>query len=468
MSEVKGKIKWSNVEGFPNYDGKLRNYIKTNDSGLTNISLEQFKDELKDIPSPKTVTNMNYITQGNIDSNGNSDLFYVERGYDYKNLPTYSSQQQAIDGVNGVKIISNPNVWTIIGQTYIPDGYRFTNHTYPSFIIDLGEQCVLTSYYWRDGGVGYSSWSGYLYKLEVSSDNNTYTTIFDNPSRLSNGNGQTVSINDLNYYRYVRVTLCSVPQAASDVTAFGGFKLSYKIPSIGTDWKIITKNEIIYKIEDKLEYNLSPSEIVIPSITTNYNILIDGDNNALLLNDKTLFVSEIKPINPIVNDLWLSIKDSNRIYQFNGTTWIKKPYIFLGFVSDNITNKYSPPLVKDLYHNTIKTIWISPPQTPIKNSWTYVSHNSILGDIKHKSYDVLLVNISPELGYQAGDIAGMWTTNISGTDKHSTNQPFINKTKIGFFTGNNETGIQVLNLSTLTPTFSNATLANWAYIFRIW
>ena len=197
-------------------------------------------------------------------------------------------------------------------------------------------------------------------------------------------------------------------------------------------------------------------------------IFLDAKLETLVSEKSNFVISQIEPINPQQNDLWLSILDKNRVYKFNGSEWIKTDYIPLAYITYDEYHTayvYNYPRVDNWFDLTVKSTWKSPELTPVFSKFMTFPHNQQLQNYKFKSYDVVLVNKIPELGYEEGEIAQGFTTNFA-TNDFRVPSVFVDDKFIGLQIGTYGTGISIVNKTTLTR--SNATLNNWRLVFRIW
>lgn len=184
-----------------------------------------------------------------------------------------------------------------------------------------------------------------------------------------------------------------------------------------------------------------------------------------LVEEKGNFtISQIKPSTPQKNDLWLSVLDRSKVYKFDGTEWNLQTYIpaaLIIFKEYQIYNVYNYPLVTNWYDLTTKSMWKSPKLTPIINEWIVYPH---LQQIKNKNYDVILINETPEFGYEQGEIAQGVTMNFASNNLRNPDV-YIDDKFIGIRIGNYGTGITITDKNNVRQ---NITLNNWRLMFRIW
>lgn len=215
-------------------------------------------------------------------------------------------------------------------------------------------------------------------------------------------------------------------------------------------------NPFKYVKEDSIIHTITEQKSITISATAGSDwvksfIFFDTLTETFIEKFVNFSISKNQPFG-ILNDLWLSILDKNRVYEFDGTNWNLTTYIPIAEIDIDINNNvyvYNYPTVSNWYEDTIKSIWYSPEI----NEYKFPFSKSII-NLKNRNYEVLLVNKVAQYGYNIGEIAEI------------NSNPFIyvDSKFIGYLTGGNDITI----ISKEDYTEKTITLDNWNIMFKIW
>lgn len=285
--------------------------------------------------------------------------------------------------------------------------------------------------------IGFPEYNGSI--IHYLKSNNTPTGFIDLSS-------QEIK-EDLNFSPYTIINYNYIVSKSDNLISYNNGEYIVDINE-NKPFKYIKEDNIIHTITE--QKTLSVSTIAGSDWVKTF-IFFDTSSETFIEKTNNFYIEKNQP-SGILNDLWLSILDKNRVYVFDGSAWNLTSYIPIAEIDIDTNNNvyvYNYPTVSNWYEETIKMIWYSPEisdyKFPISKSIT---------DLKNRNYEVLLINKTAQYGYNVGDIAEI----------NSNPFIYIDNKFIGYLTGGNDITI----ISKEDYSEQTITLDNWNIMFKIW
>ena len=285
--------------------------------------------------------------------------------------------------------------------------------------------------------IGFPEYNGSI--IHYLKSNNTPTGFIDLSS-------QEIK-EDLNFSPYTIINYNYIVSKSNNLISYNNGEYIVDINE-NKPFKYIKEDNIIHTITE--QKTLSVSTIAGSDWVKTF-IFFDTSSETFIEKTNNFYIEKNQP-SGILNDLWLSILDKNRVYVFDGSTWNLTSYIPIAEIDIDTNNNvyvYNYPTVSNWYEETINMIWYSPEisdyKFPISKSIT---------DLKNRNYEVLLINKTAQYGYNVGDIAEI----------NSNPFIYIDNKFIGYLTGGNDITI----ISKEDYSEQTITLDNWNIMFKIW
>lgn len=363
MVEMNQKVEYKSLLGFPENHTNEVLYLKSteDETGFKGVSSEDIREEFS-IENP-SIKHYNYIKKSpklfdDIDEILEGDIVLTSKN-DYKNPLVYIDDNGVEHMItSSLSVVLHPTVYKNIlpvmtslneqGWTLSGDRMNGYEHAYPYFMTDES-----TEYgYYCNSAISTLNMSSVTFEYE----NEFIPCVV----KVKNGIDTLSQVTDFNIYN------------SSNNVIYRGYD-EYKSSD---DWKILNMelieptNSITFKAWKSNDNTTSMHgfgrglQILVEDETgdiyaetsTSY-ILLDTSNDQLIEQREALTFSQVSPVTPKENDLWLSILDKNRVYKFDGNDWILTSYIPLAKVIINertslIVEQY--PLITNWYDMTYK------------------------------------------------------------------------------------------------------------------